>query len=236
MDNANDAGCETGQRSFFRRGDVIAGRYLTLGIIGAGASGIVVRARVGMFPESYDKPLQPALVHEIMGGEISWELKLSLEVLLSQWEQLKKDIKKLDQALAKQLKQDEIAEVYRGAPGFGPLTALVFSNELGNLSQFKNVQGLYSFTGLTPGEYSSGEKTHRGHISRQGSSRLRHLLVEAAWQAIRKDKKLGEDFARIAARRGKKIAIVAIARKLIGRIRATFLQVTKYELEHNLAA
>ena len=76
--------------------------------------------------------------------------------------------------------------------------------------------------GLTPSEYSSGEKVRRGHISRQGSARIRWLLIEATWRAVSKDAALKDAFERIAKSRGKKRAIVAIARKLIGRIRACF--------------
>ena len=74
------------------------------------------------------------------------------------------------------------------------------------MSQFAKFRALYSFTGLTPGEHSSGDKVYRGHISRQGSSRLRHMLVEASWKAIGKDKVLREFYERVAAKRGKKRA------------------------------
>ena len=113
---------------------------------------------------------------------------------------------------------------------------MVLANEMGDMSQFANVRGLYSFTGLTPGEYSSGDKVYRGHISRQGSSRLRHLLVEAAWKAIHKDMLLKEFYQRVAAKRGKKRAIVAVARKLIGRIRASLRSGKQYEVGYSEAA
>ena len=109
------------------------------------------------------------------------------------------------------------------------------SNELGDMSQFPNERALFSFTGLTPGEYSTGEKIHRGHISRQGSSRIRGVLVEAAWRAIREDAGLRLDYERIKARRGAKRAIVAIARKLVGRARAVFKAGGKYQIDFGKA-
>ena len=59
------------------------------------------------------------------------------------------------------------------------------------------------------------------------------MLIECAWSAIKKDKKLNEDFIRISSRAGKKRAIVAIARKLIGRVRAAVRKKEMYEPGHN---
>ena len=92
----------------------------------------------------------------------------------------------------------------------------------GDMTRFANERALFSYTGLTPSEYSSGAAIRRGHISRQGVSRLRHVLVETAWRALPRDPALQEIFDRIAATRGKQRAIVAMARRLIGRIRACF--------------
>ena len=96
------------------------------------------------------------------------------------------------------------------------------------MTRFANERALFSYTGLTPSEYSSGTSARRGPMSRQGSSRVRHLLVEIAWRALPRDAVLKEIFDRIAATRGKKRAIVAIARRLTGRIRACFRQGTTY--------
>ena len=93
---------------------------------------------------------------------------------------------------------------------------------------FANERALLSYTGLTPSEYASGASVRRGHISRQGVSRLRHVLVETAWRALPRDPILHAIFDRIAATRGKQRAIVAIARRLIGRIRACCRHGTTY--------
>jgi transposase len=88
------------------------------------------------------------------------------------------------------------------------------------MHQSPNERALFSFTGLTPSEASRGDARRIGHISRQGAGRLRYVLIESAWVAIRKDPEFAATFERIALRAGKKRAIVAIARKLVGRIRA----------------
>jgi transposase len=98
------------------------------------------------------------------------------------------------------------------------------------MQQFPHERAVFSFTGLPPSEDSSGDRRRVGHISRQGAGRLRHVLVESAWVAIRKDPDLTAAFERIAHRAGKKRAIVAIARKLIGRARAVLRTQRPYEV------
>lgn len=191
----------------------------------------------GLFPVGYKGVLTTKITKELIAGAGSFELKIALLALFSQWQHLSLEIKKLEKQLMKQAKHDAYEAVYRSVPGIGKLIARVLSTELGDMSQFPNERALFSYTGLTPCEYSSGDRVRRGHISRQGSSRLRHALTEAAWRAIRKDTHLKEDFDRIAKRRGKKRAIVAIARKLVGRVRAVFKEKgSTYELEHKKAA
>lgn len=90
---------------------------------------------------------------------------------------------------------------------------------------------MFSYTGLTPAEYSSGETTGRGSITKQGDTHLRNILIAIAWQAIGKDPSLAACFERIKLRSGSKRAIFAVARKLIGRIRAAFRQQVPYRIE-----
>ena len=113
-------------------------------------------------------------------------------------------------------------------PGIGEVVARPVATALGDMTRFANERALCSDTGLTPSAYASGAAGRRGPLSRQGSSRGRHLLIETAWRAFPYDAVLQTMFERIAATRGKKRAIVAIARRLIGRIRACFRQGTMY--------
>lgn len=138
--------------------------------------------------------------------------------------------------MKEQAREDKNDSIYRSVPGIGPICARILSNELGDMSQFRNERALFCHTGLTPCEFSSGGKERKGHITQQGSSRLRWVLTEASWRAIKDDPKLLEDFNRIARTRGKKRAIVAIARKLSGRIRACFRKGENYELGYGMAA
>jgi len=187
----------------------------------------------GLIDSVEHRVLSRRMVETILLKEMSLELKASIESLLSVWDSLVGEKKKLESKMRCQAEKDPNETLWRSLPGIGAFSSRILSNELGDLSQFPNERALFSFTsftGLTPCEFSSGDRIHKGHISRQGNSSLRHVLVEAAWRAIRIDRVLKEDFNRIASRRGKKRAIVAIARKLVGRARAIFRTEGEYQL------
>ena len=168
-------------------------------------------------------------VREIAAWSLPPELSVSLTLLAEQWRFATRQLIEMRRLLRDQAKaQEEIEKVYRSVPGIGEVVARTFATELGDMTRFANERALFSYTGLTPSAYSSGASVRRGHMSRQGSSRVRHLLVDTAWRAMPRDGVLKEMFDRIAATRGKKRAIVAIARRLTGRIRACFRQGTTY--------
>lgn len=137
------------------------------------------------------------------------------------WLELNERINEIEKQMACQAKQEGPLEMlYRSVPGIGPIAARTLANELGDMSQFKNERQIFSYAGLTPSEHSSGDHIRQGHISRQGKPILRKILVQSAWITIRVDEHLAQVFNRISATAGSKKAIVAVARHLIGRIRA----------------
>ena len=89
-----------------------------------------------------------------------------------------------------------------------------------HVARFGSAKEVRAYLGLVPREYSSGEQCHRGRITKAGHRRLRALLVEAAWSILRYEHPQTQAVRtwalRIAARRGKRIAAVALARKLAG--------------------
>jgi transposase len=99
--------------------------------------------------------------------------------------------------------------------GVGPYTAMLVIAEIGDITRFAKARKLCAWAGLTPTVRSSDGKARLGHITRQGSRPLRWALVEAAQQNVRGSGPLREDFERIKKRRGKKIAKVAVARKIL---------------------
>ena len=99
-------------------------------------------------------------------------------------------------------------------PGVGAITALAFVLIIGDPERFPNGKKLSSYLGLVPAEESSGDRRRLGHISKQGNSLLRCLLGEAAQAAVRSDPEWRRQFVRLAMRRQRAIAKVAMARKL----------------------
>lgn len=190
----------------------------------------------GIFPAEITTVLTRRTARDLIRRVEIPELKMVLEALYAEWEHLAKEMKSIERAIVAQAGRDPLEKLYRSVAGVGQIIARVLANELGDMKQFPNEKALFSYTGLTPSEYSSGESVHRGHITRQGNSRLRHVLVEAAWRAIRKDVVLKAHFETVAKRRGKKIAIVSIARKLVGRIRAVLKSNGEYVIAYQKAA
>ena len=157
------------------------------------------------------------------------EIKCVVKTFANLWISLSDQIKKVEEKLKEQAKEDAFQhEIIQSTPGIGLLGARIIANEIGDMSQFTNVKNLYSFTGLTPSEHSSGNTKRQGHITRQGRSILRKILVQSSWVAIRCDENLRLKYESIARRSSAKKAIVAIARILIGKIRACLLAKEKY--------
>jgi len=168
-------------------------------------------------------------INELSKLQAHEDLSYSVQRYAEEWNDLTRRLKMIEGQLQNQAKEDGLTMIYQSAPGIGLLHARELANELGDMSQFKNEKKLFSFIGLTPSEYSSGEHVRQGNISRQGRSVLRKIFIEAAWVAIRQDPSLNEIYDRLSTRRGKKRAIVAVARHLAGRIRACIKMGCLYE-------
>ena len=105
--------------------------------------------------------------------------------------------------------------------GVGVLTALVFLTELGDLGRFANRRQLAAYLGLAPRSFESGNANDRkGHITHQGSSRVRKMLCQATWARVRWDRQEQQAYERIVAKnpKKKKIAVVASMRRLAVRM------------------
>ncbi|MGO9589275.1 MAG: IS110 family transposase [Candidatus Acidiferrales bacterium] len=103
-------------------------------------------------------------------------------------------------------------------PGVGPLTALAFVLIIGTPDRFPCGKQIGSYVGLIPSEDSSAGRQRLGHISKQGNSLLRFLLVEAAQAAVRYDPDWRRRYVHLAMRRERRIAKVAMARRLAVRL------------------
>ena len=183
----------------------------------------------GLIPPASRRLMRSRYLREITTGPLPPELCASRTLLADQWRFATRQLLERRRLLRAQAQaQEELEKVSRSAPGIGEVVARTFATALGDRPRFTHERGLCSSTGLTPSESSAGASIRRGHSSRQGASRLRHGLVDTAWRALPRDPALQEIFDRLAATRGKQRAMVAIARRLIGRIRAGFRHGTLY--------
>ena len=111
---------------------------------------------------------------------------------------------------------DPIVTRLQSVPGVGPIVALTFRAFVDDVARFSSAGQVSAAIGLVPREDSSAERRHRGHITKAGPRELRSLLVQAAWACWRSkaSASLRGWVERLAARRGKRIAVVALARRL----------------------
>ena len=128
------------------------------------------------------------------------------------------EIGELDRRVYEEAQQRPEAVRLMTHPGVGPVTALAMVLTLGPAERFESGKQVGSYFGLIPSEESSGGKQRLGKISKQGSSFLRFLLVEAGQSAARIDPQLKRFYRRLAVRKNRGVAKVAVARKLATRL------------------
>lgn len=131
-------------------------------------------------------------------------------------ETLTEEIAGVDTRLATLAKADPIVARLQSVPGVGPVVALTFRAFVDDVGRFAQAGQVSAAIGLVPREDSSAERRHRGHITKAGPRELRSLLVQAAWACWRSKASgtLRAWVERLAGRRGKRIAVVALARRL----------------------
>jgi transposase len=138
-----------------------------------------------------------------------------LDSLLALIADFDREIAATTREIDQRARRDDRVDVLCQIRGVGPYTAMLVIAEIGDITRFAKARKLCAWAGLTPTVRSSDGKARLGHISRQGSRPLRWALVEAAQHSVRGGGPLRDDFERIAKRRGRKIAKVAVARKIL---------------------
>jgi transposase len=125
-------------------------------------------------------------------------------------------IARLEREIAGLAKPDPRVQALMSLPGIGRLTAMTLVAEIGDIGRFPTARKLCAWAGLTPQVRHSDRKVRHGHITKQGSPWVRGILQEAAQTAKRHPMFTGA-YGELARRRGKNIATVAIARRLLAR-------------------
>ena len=147
---------------------------------------------------------------------VTGELADTLAPLCRHLAALTTEIHALDARVQTRTASDAIVARLRSVPGIGVIVATTFRAFVDRHERFGHAGQVSAAIGLVPREDSSAERRHRGHITKAGPRELRSLLIQAAWVCWRHPGSgtLKAWVEGIAARRGKRIAVVALARRL----------------------
>ena len=153
--------------------------------------------------------------------------------MLDALEALDRSIEEFNHELNELCLHNELAKRLQTVPGVGVVTSLRYLATLDVATRFKNGAAVGSYLGLVPSEHSSGQNQRKGSITKAGSPAMRAVLVQAAWAAWRSRRHGNDPMVRwareIARRRGKRIAVVALARKQAGILFAIWRDGTRYD-------
>lgn len=159
-------------------------------------------------------------VAKLLALPLAPHVHAELAPIVALWAPLDAEIAAADARLSALAKDHPVVARLRTMPGIGPVTAIAFVAALDDVMRFHSAHQVQAYLGLVPSEYSSGDHRLRGHITKRGDARMRWLLVETAWRILRSP---NADVAglkawalQIAERRGKRIATVALARRVAG--------------------
>ena len=148
----------------------------------------------------------------------STELRTTLAPLQAVLELLNEELERADGQINDIARADVDIARLMTAPGVGSITATAFVAALDDVERFRNASRVASYIGLVPREYSSGERCRRGRIMRSAQPRLQRMVVQAAWclwRCKRPEAAALRAWAdAVAQRRGKRVAVIGLARRL----------------------
>jgi transposase len=143
---------------------------------------------------------------------------MHVNALLVAIDALSAQIDVVDAQVSRVAKEDATCRLLMTMPGVGPITAVRFVAAIDDRTRFNDAHKVQSYFGLTPGERSSSDSQHRTGITKAGCNKTRWCLVQAAWVAWRRrpSHPIVRWAREVEKRRGRRTALVALARKLAG--------------------
>lgn len=182
-------------------------------------------------------PTFPGRVRELAKSR-SRDVPTYVERALASIDQLTIQIVQADKELEAVAEEDVTCKLLMTAPGVGPVTAVRFAAAVDDVTRFPDCHRLQSYLGMTPGESSSSEKKQRTGLTKAGAVKVRWVLIQAAWAARRsyKDDPVVQWSMEVEKRRGKHVAVVALARRLIGVLYAMWRDNRPYDRQHQATA
>jgi transposase len=204
-----DRACQVMRRRLQRRGQLIWGRARAKNQIHA----TLMRCLVGRAPfaDLFGNKGRAWLA----GLELPFEERESVDSALRQIEFLDSEIAAVERLIASEALDSAEIRRLMTVPGVNVICAATFMAAIGDIRRFESPRKLVGYLGLDPRvkQSGTGPATH-GRISKQGSVRARHALVEASWSTVRQPGPIRAFYQRVRARRGHQVAVVAAARKL----------------------
>jgi transposase len=140
------------------------------------------------------------------------------------------ELREADRQMSRIASDHPVCRRLMTVPGVGPVTAIRFVAAVDDVSRFRTAHRVQSYLGLTPGEHSSSERQQRTGITKAGQAGLRRALIQAAWSAFCRCPRqpMVAWASQVAARRGRFVAVVALARKMAGILFALWRDGTSY--------
>jgi len=172
------------------------------------------------FKGSWWKRANTFWMQQLSSGLEVWQMQLGQ--LLEGYEFFNKQLSRITEQLDKYLQTKPAANLLMSIPGIGPRTAEAVLAYTDDIERFGGSREYCSYFGLVPKLDESGDSRRIGHITKHGPSVVRWLLCEAAWKSVSKSVSLKEFYKRVMNDdiKRKKIAIVAVSRKLLSIMRA----------------
>jgi transposase len=179
-------------------------------------------------------PVSSCAVHHFVrhARKLESKILLVIEPLLKLLEAIEIELKTVEASLAALSETEPVVQLLMTAPGVGPTIAACFVSVIDDAKRFRSPHHVESYVGLVPTEDSSGGRKRLGSISKKGNCYLRALLVQGAWSILRgadrhNPLRLWADA--VAERRGKKVAVIALARRLVGMLWAMWRDSSPYD-------
>jgi transposase len=161
-----------------------------------------------------------AFPRRVLAMSLPGRLLSQIAPLLAVMRHVNRQLVYADQVIEEITTHDARVQRLRSVPSIGPVTAAAFVATIDDVRRFRRAHEVEAYLGLVPRELSSGESQRRGRITKAGHARTRWLLIQAAVSILRRRPPQAEALRtwalHIAARRGKHIATVALARRLAG--------------------
>jgi len=141
--------------------------------------------------------------------------RLALDGYLRQLAHLTEEIREITDTITTQAQDNPQAQLLCTIPGIGAYSALLILSEIGDVHRFPDSRHLCSYAGLVPSVHASGGKTRLGRLTKQGSTWLRWILLEASVHAIHGAPQFRQLYQRVAHKHGRNVGRVAVARAML---------------------